>query len=72
MIKKLDVTLGSMYYVSAFKIKICTLFIYEKAGWIRFGLFAISWRHISKWLLFSERIGKKKYLRIFNYTIRIV
>jgi len=41
-------------------------------GWFRIFGYGLVWKHKSKGLMFSERIGKKKYWSIGNYNVRIL
>jgi len=41
-------------------------------GWFRIFGYGLVWKHKSKGLMFSERIGKTKYWSIGNYNVRIL
>jgi hypothetical protein len=47
-------------------------YIKDGFGWFRIFGFGLHWKHKSKGLMFSERIGKTKYWSIGNYNVRIL
>lgn len=63
---------GAIQYVILKYIIICK---YNNGGWIRIFGRGIKWKHEKLGLLFSERIGKHKYIKIgrwiFGYLPKI-
>ena len=48
-------------------LKYIVIYKENNAGWIRIFGIGIKWKHEKHGLLFSERIGKRKYIKIGDW-----
>ena len=57
----------TVYYVILKYVVICK-YAKNNAGWIRIFGIGIKWKHEKIGLIFSERIGKRKYIKIGSWV----
>ena len=64
---------STQYVTRVFGKNLLTVMIDTQIMWFRaFGDRGLLFKHISKGLDFSQRIGKTKYCTIFNYNIEVL
>ena len=63
---------GVQYRIRLFGINVWLSNHCKKSGWFRFFGKGLKWKHESIGLLFSERNGYSKYLKIGKYIIGVL
>lgn len=60
---------GTQYVLRIFNINLWTSWHFAKIGWFRIFGKGIKYKHITQGLLFSERYGYTKFLKIGDWII---